>query len=326
MARPVETVSGRHSDAAFAVHETRVDSFEQLRAATPTSSSDIIQIEAGRMRGRLKHASLAGLSLGFGHFSHGLISRGVYSKDRVTIGFLFEGRTRRAGPIGMVRTWSPGTEHQRRYHGGASFGGISVSPDDLSHTFGPDSRLGDPAAWQRQYSFRDDPQTGAAAADAFRSIMSAFESRTAAITAGHAEFWKRAILEAATAAITIADESKVFTPAPRKLVRAAQEVIAQSDAVPIHLSELVTALRVSRRSLHRAFDDVLGISPMKYLRHRRLCEARIMLRERSDPDLTVADVAFRQGFSDCGRFAGYYRALFGENPSDTMRATRPLAR
>jgi len=45
-----------------------------------------------------------------------------------------------------------------------------------------------------------------------------------------------------------------------------------------------------------------------------------VLRERSDPDLTVADVAFSQGFSDSGRFAGYYRALFGENPSDTLRA------
>jgi AraC family ethanolamine operon transcriptional activator len=32
----------------------------------------------------------------------------------------------------------------------------------------------------------------------------------------------------------------------------------------------------------------------------------------------VAEVAFQQGFSDLGRFSGYYRQLFGENPSDTL--------
>jgi AraC family ethanolamine operon transcriptional activator len=55
----------------IASREIRIDSFEQLRAATPTSNAEIIQIEAGRMQGRLKHATVAGLSLGFGTFSRG---------------------------------------------------------------------------------------------------------------------------------------------------------------------------------------------------------------------------------------------------------------
>ena len=74
-----------------------------------------------------------------------------------------------------------------------------------------------------------------------------------------------------------------------------------------------------RLLVHRAFDEVLGVPPMTYLRHKRLCDARVLLREAHEPGMTVADVAFRQGFSDHGRFAAYYRSLFVENPSDTLR-------
>jgi AraC family ethanolamine operon transcriptional activator len=88
------------------------------------------------------------------------------------------------------------------------------------------------------------------------------------------------------------------------------------------MTELMSALRVSRRTLHRAFDEVLKIPPMTYLRHRRLCEARILLKEGAGQDITVADVAFKKGFSDFGRFSGYYRSLFGESPSETLRSAR----
>lgn len=276
------------------------------------------------MQGRLKHATVAGLSLGFGTFSSGLISRGVYSNERVTIGFLLEGRTGRSGigRLGNVRIWSPGMEHERRHFGGASFGAISASVEDMSSFFGPDSRFSDPSSWRERNSFRTDHQAGAAAAEALRSVMLSFESRAPGISQGHAEFWKRAILEAATTAIASSDPSDVFVSSPARLVRNAQECIDRSGSAPIHISELLAHLRVSRRSLYRAFDEVLGIPPMTYLRHRRLCDARILLKEGAERSVTVADVAFRQGFSDLGRFSRYYRSLFGEYPSDTMRLAR----
>jgi hypothetical protein len=132
MPRLVEIISQPLSDVAFATRTMSVDSFEQLRAATPTSSSEIIQVDAGRMQGRLKHATLAGLSLGFGTFSRGLISRGVYSKERITIGFLLGDSQSRSGVghLDTIRTWPPGAEHERRHRSGASFGAISVTPKD----------------------------------------------------------------------------------------------------------------------------------------------------------------------------------------------------
>jgi AraC family ethanolamine operon transcriptional activator len=310
------------SQSLIASREIRIDSFEQLRAATPTSNAEIIQIEAGRMQGRLKHATVAGLSLGFGTFSRGLISRGVYSGERVTIGFLFESRTGRSRPIGNIRFWPPGMEHERRYLCGESFGALSVSVNDMASSFGPDSRFSEPLAWKKAIWLRPDCQAAMAAANGLRKIMACFESRTWRISEPQAEYWKRAILDTAATAIEASDATDAFISSPVKLVRKVQDYIDERGAEPVHISELSSHLRVSRRSLHRAFDDVLGVAPTTYLRHKRLCQARATLNESVEPVATVAEVAFRFGFSDLGRFSGYYRSLFGENPSDTLRQSR----
>jgi AraC-like DNA-binding protein len=52
---------------------------------------------------------------------------------------------------------------------------------------------------------------------------------------------------------------------------------------------------------------------------RRLKEVRRTLRD-ADPDAVhVAEVAQRFGFTQLGRFAGRYRAMFGETPSATLQ-------
>ena len=152
--------------------------------------------------------------------------------------------------------------------------------------------------------------------------MSSFDRGTVKLSEAEAMFWKRAILEAATSVMMIPEPSDTFVSSPRRLVKKAQEYIDRSGSSPVHISELVSVLCVSRRSLHRAFDEVLGIPPMTYLRHRRLCEARILLKQSTEQRMTVADIAFMKGFSDFGRFSGYYRSLFGENPSETLKSAR----
>jgi hypothetical protein len=72
----------------------------------------------------------------------------------------------------------------------------------------------------------------AAAADA------AFESRTSKIAQRHADFWKQAILEAATAANTNTDYLDMSVSSPVTLVRRAQEFIDNSGSTLVHISEL----------------------------------------------------------------------------------------
>ena len=61
------------------------------------------------------------------------------------------------------------------------------------------------------------------------------------------------------------------------------------------------------------------MSPTEYGLLRRLKEVRRVLRD-ADPDMVnVREVAHRFGFTELGRFAGRYRATFGETPSTTLQ-------
>lgn len=117
--------------------------------------------------------------------------------------------------------------------------------------------------------------------------------------------------------------SHLFNPAdrvPAGLTGRACELI---DSLPDHellltVGELAARLGVSARSLERSFREHLGVSPTQHLRNRRLDRARVQL-ELAAPDVTVTDVAVSLGFFHTGRFAGYYRARFGEDPSKTLQ-------
>ena len=90
----------------------------------------------------------------------------------------------------------------------------------------------------------------------------------------------------------------------------AHEVIAVPD--------LCQAIGTSRRALQYAFEEVMQISPVTYLRAMRLNQVRSELRQnRAAP---VGDVAARWGFWHPSRFASDYKALFGELPSATRSA------
>jgi AraC family ethanolamine operon transcriptional activator len=93
----------------------------------------------------------------------------------------------------------------------------------------------------------------------------------------------------------------------------------------VHLSEICAALGVPRRSLHRAFADVLGIGPSAYLRRRRLSAVRSALRKPETATGSVTQAALDQGFYELGQFARGYHEMFGETPSETMRGARSRA-
>ena len=97
--------------------------------------------------------------------------------------------------------------------------------------------------------------------------------------------------------------------------------ILRADAEgPVDLDRLRSGLGTSERTLRRTFRQLLGVSPARYLRVRRLHQARNALKAL--PDRTVTQVAVSLGFSDLGRFARDYRQLFGELPSATLKRSR----
>lgn len=107
-------------------------------------------------------------------------------------------------------------------------------------------------------------------------------------------------------------------------IQRAYELIRSRLDRPFSVHELCTELRVSRRALQRSFQEATGLSPAHFLLQLRLNRARRDLLE-ADPSLTVQDVAMRWGFWHMSRFASFYRRSFGELPSQTRRAEKPMA-
>ncbi len=103
-----------------------------------------------------------------------------------------------------------------------------------------------------------------------------------------------------------------------RIVRACEEYAAASHYQSVTLAELCRASDVSERRVRHAFYQCYGMSPTAYLRIAALNEVRHALLEESPMPQTVSRVASDHGFWHLSRFAGQYRALFGELPSATF--------
>ena len=75
---------------------------------------------------------------------------------------------------------------------------------------------------------------------------------------------------------------------------------------------------VSRRSLQYAFEEVLGVSPLTYLRAQRLNAVRRAIKT-AETDTPVMEIAARWGFWHPSYFTASYKKLFGELPSATRK-------
>jgi AraC-like DNA-binding protein len=104
------------------------------------------------------------------------------------------------------------------------------------------------------------------------------------------------------------------------LVRQSQELALANSEEPITVLEICEHLKVSRRTLQRSFLNVTGMRPVEYLRSVRLNAVRRRLRATCAENFTVSRVASDFGFTHLGHFAGSYKALFAEQPSETPRA------
>ena len=93
---------------------------------------------------------------------------------------------------------------------------------------------------------------------------------------------------------------------------------ANSDAVP-SIPTLCQVAEVSERTLEYAFREHLGVTPVRYLKLRRLMLARRRLLNPIRAENSVTDIVGECGVYELGRFAGEYRKLFGELPSETLR-------
>jgi AraC-like DNA-binding protein len=311
--------------SGFTSVETRgINSFEELSNAVQGAQIEVLQLQRGRLRGHLTHMLVDGMPLSVGAFSVGVRTRGVLSDDRITIGML-------TGCTNRVTHWSnemrpadilvipPGTAHDGRYHGGASYAAISLDEADIASVFGVEPRLGELGVVPKTH-FRADPREREFVIRRLCDVVTRLQITQSTCNADATAFWKRSIIEIMAAPILANEPSDQddHLASSRRIVDKVENYIEATGLRPVHISEICSKVHVSRRTLHRAFYDAIGIGPVAFLRFRRLCCVHSVLRSSDPATTTIADVAMGQGFLNLGRFSGYYHSLFDEYPSETL--------
>lgn len=105
-----------------------------------------------------------------------------------------------------------------------------------------------------------------------------------------------------------------------RTVRDALDIMTSETAGEHTIGSIARTVGVGVRALELSFRKELGRSPRAHLHDVRLGRAHEeLVRALPSSSATVTDVALRWGFAHTGRFATYYRARFGEVPSQTLR-------
>ena len=83
--------------------------------------------------------------------------------------------------------------------------------------------------------------------------------------------------------------------------------------------EIAEASGVPMRTLYHAYHKYRGLSPMAWLKIRRLRQARFDLLDAAQTDVSVTEISLRYQQNHIGRFSRAYFQEFGEYPSETRK-------
>ncbi|MCS0497781.1 AraC family transcriptional regulator [Ancylobacter sp. MQZ15Z-1] len=106
------------------------------------------------------------------------------------------------------------------------------------------------------------------------------------------------------------------------IVEQSRDYIQRNLSSRISMDALATVAGTSRRTLFRAFGEVLNATPQSYVRIVRLNRIRQQILSTREADQTISALARSCGIGELGRLASWYRALFGEYPHETRKRNR----
>ncbi len=181
----------------------------------------------------------------------------------------------------------------------------NVSPQTL-RAFGPGAQTS---------GLRTDPGV---VAEARRSLLGLLEAAKRGELDGSASKFENAVLEVMISVLDSSHGELLGIMPSVSLVRRAKEIVGPAPK-KFRIAALCDALHVGPRTLGKAFTAVTGVGPHAYFLRQRLNAARAELLRANPLRDTVTNIALELGFTELGRFAVRYRALFGESPSQTLR-------
>jgi transcriptional regulator GlxA family with amidase domain len=107
----------------------------------------------------------------------------------------------------------------------------------------------------------------------------------------------------------------------RNIVDHFEEVARANVRNFAHVDELCHIAEINQRTLSRAFREIRGTTPCRYLQYLRLSEVKRTLLQEGG---SITEAAMQFGFRELGRFGVLYKTAFGERPSQTRQRARSV--
>jgi AraC family ethanolamine operon transcriptional activator len=314
--------SGRTDTAMDAL--VQPSAFDDLRSFADSFEwwdNEITQIDAGVFSGRRTLAALGAVHLLEERSNRALRQRGCIPAGQAVVGFICgEGQTD-ATRDARVLVCSGGADYEVVFPRHAAF---YVSMDEfrmheLLEECWPATHHGNPGRIWLDMQL----PTGRAFSQQLRVVMTQSSLNGGALAVDSV----RANIADCVFAGLIDAFSSVSRPQVNRrlplegLVRRSLEFTHANPNTPITVGDLCMQVGASRRTLQRAFVELVDVTPHEFLLSLRMNGVRRTLQSESAESVTAA--ATHWGFWHLGRFAAYYRQAFGEQPSETLRQTAP---
>ena len=315
------------------VKRLRIDGIEDVQRVLDGRYTSAVEMGSTAPRGSIVAASIGEVDLRAGELSADIRVRAGIGADNIAFSMklhssatLFSFRSGEEVFPGEIFRLARDDVSDVRFAGELRYAVLSLSRDLLLQHGGEDALRGDIPFWERRPWFRAPQPTRDLIASCVSGIISHLSQPNCRVSGQALRQLQADLIEPFLWGVLL-DESRSRERhgwSSAVLVRKAEDWADGRSPETTQIGDLCQALHVSRRSLHRAFAETLGMGPSHYLTRRRLTAVRTELRGRDAEAITVTDIATKYGFWQLGRFAQQYRQLFGERPSDTLRKATKL--
>lgn len=298
---------------------------EDLSDAVYGAGLDATQMSAGDLSGGLAFSEYDGVICTSGLINGRVALFGPLSQDMITLGiglYLAPGTRHWLNEVetGNVGVFFPGDEHDSIYTPGSLYATVTLTADRLEEEAAKDDLVLD-----RKTLGGSGVHVHNLAAEVLTDLKRQFERVHNGYALPGDAYIGRTMLDGLILHLArppYVGNGGTHPGSFGKIVVRARAYILENLSEPISVDDIAAAAYTSRRTLFRAFADILDETPRTYVRRLRLHRIRHDLASEAERACTIALIANQWGISDLGRMSGWYRELFGERPSETLAQLR----
>jgi len=278
----------------------------------------IYQLKPNSLKGVLRILELPNLQIARTNTAGALMYDFIVPEDRINFAILDSVSGKACVDHMKLQTGMIGVMDDHRIYNYMYNGGMKIF--DVSLKKGANSQLRDRLAQSQDKYYID---TDRKIALLMESIIDTYGDKAPLSTAVSAQIEMR-ITEAMMQLTGQQDAKKPrFTQSEKAALAVRKQVFAHMDG-NLTTESLAKTHGISQRSLQNGFKSLFGFTPNQFIRLLKLNLVHHDLIQSAPSQLSVSRLAQKWGFTHMGRFSNYYRMLFSEPPSASLKRTNPM--